>query len=573
MPSNMAHKVLLFGWQESLDMKLFNAFPSRINSFFLWGVLAALPVALAACGSGLYFRAPNCQDLTGYKISKSAISLPTNGAAITSASLVNATDSGNTNGDYCKLLGSIYPEDKTAPDIKFQINIPKNWNQKALQYGGGGYNGSIPNTLTWTTLGLKNIDTPLKQGYVTFASDSGHQAPNNDDASFAMNNEALLNFGYMHIKKTRDVMVAMTKAFQGQEPRRVYFQGGSTGGREALTAAMRWPESYDGVLPNYPTANFMGLRLWGVALGRAIYDNNSAGWIPPAMVRKIATQSLARCDALDGVLDGLVSNMTACRAQSDKMIQEMACKNGETGSPENCLTSVQISKTLDVYHNGFKLPYSFVNGIDNYPGYNSQEGITMQIGSQPGYKEPPVSGPNAHHVSRADQFIKYFVARDPNFNLLSLDIQNPGKWKDRIISLSDILGATTPDWSAFEAKGGKVLWVQGNDDPSVSPHANINVYNSIVKKMGQAKVDGFMKLYLVPGLAHGGGNFSPEWDNLNALDTWVEKGIAPTKLVTFDGTNSATKGRSRPLCEYPTWPKYNGSGDVNLAANYSCAVK
>jgi feruloyl esterase len=135
------------------------------------------------------------------------------------------------------------------------------------------------------------------------------------------------------------------------------------------------------------------------------------------------------------------------------------------------------------------------------------------------------------------------------------------------------LGATTPDWSAFEAKGGKVLWVQGNDDPSVSPHANINVYNSIVKKMGQAKVDGFMKLYLVPGLAHGGGNFSPEWDNLNALDTWVEKGIAPTNLVTFDGTKTATKGRSRPLCEYPTWPKYSGSGDVNLAASYSCSPK
>jgi len=552
-------------------MKIVHLLSSKIKSICIWGAIAVLPAVLVACGGDIYFRSSDCRDLMDFKILTSQISLPTSGAKITEATFVGESDAGNTNGTYCKLMGVISPVDNTAPDIKFQVNIPKDWNQKAVQYGGGGYNGSIPNTLTWTTLGLKNIATPLKQGYVTFASDSGHQAPNADDASFAMNDEALLNYGYMHIKKTRDVMVALTKAYHGQEPRRIYFQGGSTGGREALTAAMRWPESYDGVLPNYPTANFMGLRLWGAALGRAIYDNNSAGWIPPTMVNKIASLSISRCDALDGVVDGLVSNMSACRAQSDKMIQELACKNGEIGYPENCLTPVQISKTLDVYHNGFTLPYSFVNGVDNYPGYNSQEGITMQIGSQPGYIEPPVSGPNAHHVSRADQFVKYFVTRDPNFNLLSLDIQNPGKWKERIISLSDILGATTPDWSAFEAKGGKVLWLQGNDDPSVSPYANINVYNSIVKKMGQSKVNGFMKLYLVPGLAHGGGNFSPVWDNLNALDTWVEKGIALINQVTFDGTSTATKDRSRPLCEYPTWPKYKGSGDINLAANYSCS--
>jgi feruloyl esterase len=552
-------------------MKIFDLLSSRIKSLSMWGTIAVLPVVLVACGGDIFFRSDDCRALMDFKILSSQISLPTNGAKITAATYVGESDAGNTNGNYCKLMGLISPVDKTAPDIKFQVNIPKDWNQKAVQFGGGGYNGSIPNTLAWTTLGLKNIETPLKQGYVTFASDSGHQAPNSDDASFALNDESLLNYGYMHIKKTRDVMVSLTKAFQGQEPRRIYFQGGSTGGREALTAAMRWPESYDGVLPNYPTANFMGLRLWGVALGRAIYDNNSAGWIPPVMVNKIASLANSRCDSLDGVVDGLVSNMTACRAQSDKMIQELACKNGETGYPENCLTLVQISKTLDVYHNGFTLPYSFVNGVNNYLGYNSQEGITMQIGSQPGYIEPPVSGPNAHHVSRADQFVKYFVARDPNFNLLSLDIQNPGKWKDRIISLSDILGATTPDWSAFEAKGGKVLWVQGNDDPSVSPYANIAVYNSIVKKMGQDKVSGFMKLYLVPGLAHGGGKFSPVWDNLNALDKWVEKGIAPTNQVTFDGTTTITKDRSRPLCEYPTWSKYNGTGDINLAANYSCS--
>lgn len=527
---------------------------------------------LVACGGNSVPPQAVCENMVGVAIDASKFSLPTKGANITSATYVSETATGNTNGNYCMVLGSILPIDKAAPDIKFQLNIPNNWNEKVLQSGGGGYNGNIPKTTGYTTLGLTNIPTPLASGYMTLADDSGHQAPDSNDASFAMNDEALVNFGYMHIKKAHDAAVAVSQLVKGKAPRRFYFEGGSTGGREGLTAAMRWPESYDGILTNYPTANFMGLRLWGAALGRAIYDNNSAGWIPPAMVSKIASTAISRCDALDGVVDGLVSNMAACRAQSDKMIADMMCKNGETGTPETCITPVQLAKTLEVYHNGFTIPYSFANGVNTYPGYNSQEGITMQIGSQAAYIEPPVSGPNAHHVSRADQFVKYFVTRNPTFNLLSLDIQNPGIWKDRIISLSDILGATTPDWSTFANKGGKVLWLQGNDDPSVSPYANINVFNSIVNKMGASSVANFMKLYLVPGLAHGGGNFSPVWDNLTTLDNWVEKGIAPPSApVVFDATTTATKGRSRPLCEYPTWPKYNGAGDVNLAASYSCS--
>ena len=193
----------------------------------------------------------------------------------------------------------------------------------------------------------------------------------------------------------------------------------------------------------------------------------------------------------------------------------------------------------------------------------------MGIGTSPNYVG--VDLVNAHHVFRADQFFKYFVAKDPNFNILNFDIQNPGVWQNKIVSLSDILGATTPDWSTFANKGGKVLWLQGNDDPSVSPYSNIKVFNTIVAKMGASSVANFMKLYLVPGLAHGGGNFSPVWDNLNALDTWVENGTPPAAPVVFDGTSTATKGRSRPLCEYPTWPKYNGAGDINLAASYSCS--
>ena len=526
-------------------------------------------IAIVACSGGSSNPQSLCDSMNNVAIGAAQFSYPTTGANITSTTYVTSTTTGNTNGNYCKILGSIHPIDKTAPDINFQLNVPNTWNGKVVQSGGGGYDGNIPNTLGATTLGLTTIPTPLAAGYMTLADDSGHQAADSNDASFAMNDEAMVNFGYMHIKKAHDVAVAIAQIMNGKAPKRFYYQGGSTGGREALTAAMRWPESYDGVLVNYPTANFLGIRLWGVALGRAIYDNNSAGWIPPALVDKIASNAIAKCDALDGVVDGLVSNMAACRAQSDAMIASMMCQNGETGNPTNCITPVQLAKTLNVYHNGFTIPYSFANNVNGYDGYNSNEGITMGIGTSPNYVG--VDLVNAHHVFRADQFFKYFVAKDPNFNILNLDIQNPGVWQNKIVSLSDILGATTPDWSTFANKGGKVLWLQGNDDPSVSPYSNIKVFNTIVAKMGASSVANFMKLYLVPGLAHGGGNFSPVWDNLNALDTWVENGTPPAAPVVFDGTSTATKGRSRPLCEYPTWPKYNGAGDINLAASYSCS--
>ena len=516
----------------------------------------------------------SCLALAGKHYAPAVIGLPTTGADITSTQLVAATA---TLGEYCRVEGAIHPVDPTAPDIRFRVNLPTTWNGKALGMGGGGYNGNIPNTTAAPTLGnFPGVVLPLKQGYITYAGDSGHQSADADDASFAMNDEALLNYGNQHVKKTRDIMVAIAKDRYGTAPRRIYFSGGSTGGREGLTAASRWPNDFDGVLTNYPTANFMGLRLWGAALAQAIYPNDSEGWIPPAVVNQIATLATQRCDALDGVADNLVSNMAACRALSDELVADLSCKNGEVGNITNgfpnCLTPPMIAKTLQVYHEGYTLPYSFAFGVNNYPGYNALEGITMQIGSQPQPLNPLTSGPNAHHSDRADQFTRYFITRDPNFNLFSLDIFNPGPWQQRIIDLSGIIGVLNPDLSAFRAKGGKILWLQGQDDPSVTPYANAQVYERMVAHMGQNAVDSFLRFFLVPGLAHGGGKFSPTWDNLTALDNWVEKGVPPVKPITFDGTNTATRGRSRPLCVYPTWPKYNGTGDINVAANYTCVA-
>jgi feruloyl esterase len=151
-----------------------------------------------------------CGRLAALRIGAADITLPTGGAEVTSAAPVN-----DANGNYCRILGAIRPVDPAAPSILFQANLPANWNGKALHFGGGGYNGRIPNTTGLEVHGLAGTPTPLARGFLTFGSDSGHQAASADDASFALNAEALHNFGYQHIRKTLDAVRQVAIAHYG----------------------------------------------------------------------------------------------------------------------------------------------------------------------------------------------------------------------------------------------------------------------------------------------------------------------------------------------------------------------
>lgn len=527
---------------------------------------AALVRSAAAQPTGVQPSAEACDRLTALRIEAASISLPTGGAEIVSAAQVR-----DTNGAYCRVMGAILPVDPAAPRILFQANLPVAWNGRALQFGGGGYNGRIPNTTGLETHGLQGSPTPLMRGFLTFASDSGHQAASLDDASFALNAEALHNFGYQHIRKTLDAVRQVASAHYGQPPRRVYFSGGSTGGREGLTAAIRWPDAYDGIITWYPVTSYMGLRLWGARLARAVYDELSIGWIPPAMVQRIARESLARCDALDGVVDGLVSNPDLCRTGSAAALDALRCKAGEGVHPEHCLTVAQVERTMRVYHQGYTLPFPFANGATDYLGYNSLEGIAMQLGSQPALLDPPRSGPNAHHVDRAYQFFRYFVFGGNTFDIRQLDVTAPGVVRQRIQEISALFDATSTDLSRFAARGGKIIWLHGHDDPSVSPLENRRNVQAVIARMGQEQADRFLRYFEVPGLAHGGGRFAPQWESLAALDAWVENGTPPDGAIVTDGTQGETRGRTRPLCRFPTWPKFTGAGEASEAANsFTC---
>jgi hypothetical protein len=235
------------------------------------------------------------------------------------------------------LLGEILPLDPAAPPIRFEANLPEQWNGKAVQYGGGGLNGVLITGLD--PLRDARLDTPgpVARGFSTWGTDSGHDnAKLPEIQAFALNSEALENYAYASYKKVRDVAVEIARVHYGTAPRRVYYYGGSEGGREGLTMAQRFPADFDGNVSAVPAINFTGLQAAGARNGIALMGN---GWLSPAKVKTLHKAVLDGCDTLDGLADGIVSRYGACRTAFDP--KKLRCPDGRDS--ENCLTDVQIA--------------------------------------------------------------------------------------------------------------------------------------------------------------------------------------------------------------------------------------
>ena len=567
-------------------------------------VLAAF--GLTACGGGdddddrnlpPVVSAMTCAQLAGMTVPASSIGLATTGAAVTSAQVVPAAGSGATAvGEYCRVQGDINPVDATAPKIKFQVNLPADWNRKAMMFGGGGYNGTIATGVGNVPAGPVDRQVPLGRGYATFGSDSGHQANANGsrDGTFGANDEALRNFSGDAIKKTRDAAMAIIKSRYAQDVQKTYFAGGSTGGREALLAVQNWPQDFDGAIVLYPAWNAASLDLQFGRITRQLAQPNA--YPNRAKRRVLYDAAVAACDGLDGAADGVISNVAACNASFNPATatvnaqpggQPLRCANGaDTG--DNCLSDVQIA-SFNVINTPLQLNYALASGERGYPGFNTwgtdfgntgadplqPTVVTLSLGTeQPANPMPPVTAAAMPPYGSTfwDQWVKYFVTRDPNFNSLLLDPQNPGIWQNRIVELTGIQDANKTDLSAFRARGGKILMAHGSHDALVSTRATEQYFNRIRNTMGAANVASFMRYYEIPGYGHSTSTvFNAAWDSVTTLENWVESGVAPPAQLVADRTG--VPGRTRPLCEFPTFPRYNLVGDINAAASFTCAAQ
>ena len=418
-----------------------------------------------------------------------------------------------------------------------------------------------------------------RQGYATFGTDSGHQAASLPEIqAFALNDEALVNFAYASYKKTRDVAVKIIGSRYGRAPSRMYFFGGSEGGREGLTMAQRFPADYDGIVSIVPVISWVGLQTAGNRSGIA---QQNGGWLNAAKVTLLRKSVVSACDQLDGLADGIISNYEKCGAVFKP--STLRCASGGDEA-DLCLSDRQIA-AVNTIHAPYEFTFSLANGVTAYPGFGyggeDQPGGMVQWVSGARPAAFPASSGAAHgqQWNFGNGAVRYFIVRDPSFNALEY---KPDAHADRVRYISGLMDSTNPDLSAFLARGGKLIMKENMADYAQSPFAGIAYYKSVVARMGQAVVDRFFRLYATPGVNHGGSGVSvtgtpvPQYvDLLGVLDAWVDHGQAPADALTQ--TARATTApfavtASRPMCRYPGYPRYNGTGDRNDASSFSCVA-
>jgi hypothetical protein len=548
----------------------------RLKTAFICGPGAILMATAWSPASA----AANCADLANLKIPASEIGLPSGGVAITSAQMATVpADPLNprTTRDYCKVLGAVMPTEATAPPVNFEVNLPVDWNGKAVQYGGGGSNGVLITGLAPLRDARRDTPVPVARGFATWGTDAGHDSKKlPHPRAFALNDESLVNMAYAAYKKTHDVGMRLARAFYDRAPAKVYFYGGSEGGREALMMAQRFPTDFEGIVSVVPVANYAGSNLIRAKLTQL---QREGGWINPAKVKLIQDAVEAACDKLDGIEDGVVSAYEQCLSTFD--VGTLHCLNG-TDTSDTCLSDKQIEADRLV-HRPYRYPVAMKNGVTAFPGwtYGSETQPGGMIDTITGKEMPqfPITNEKTQSVAwvNADGFVRYFFARDPNFDPFQF---SPEKFAGRIKEISEMFDTTDPDLSAFQAHGGKLILKGNGADYQRSVLQEIDYYKSVIGKMGQDRVDQFVRFYVTPGVNHPGNGVMKDGkavpakvDLLGALDTWVDLGKSPDSLMQVTQQEQAPFKTiaSRPLCRYPLSPHYDGQSDANLAASFTCA--
>jgi alpha-beta hydrolase superfamily lysophospholipase len=526
------------------------------RAFALSMVVSLAPVA----------RAENvaCRQLRHATVSAEAIGMPTTGAIVTSASDHQAGEM-----SYCRVMGRIHPVDPKADDIRFELNLPDSWNGKALHYGGGTFDGYLAaaNGRGRTAVSLKSQPAPLNRGYATFGSDAGHHksyfplpdAINAVNAKFARNPEMEANFGGDALKKVHDVAAALIVRHYGHAATRMYFIGGSTGGREALHVAQSFPADYDGVLAAYAAWDQVELDLQFIRTAQALYA--PGGFLGRSKTHLILRAVEKSCDAQDGLRDGIISDPAGCHVQATSL----RCEDGR--SHHGCLSDAQLH-TLETFVTEQRTSVTLSSGMDSIPGYNALSGV--DLGHATGLLPFPLHHPliflNSFGYVLGNEVTRNFLTVGRHYNSLHFDVKTGGRWQGEVVRQAKELDSTNTDLRPFLERGGKLILLHGTADAVVPTNSSVEYYQRLQTTMGVEATGKFARLYLVPGMGHGFGKFNGGFDTIGTLDAWVDSGVAPKDLVVTNNHN----GQTRPLCEWPAWPRYEGSGDVNSASSFTC---
>jgi Tannase and feruloyl esterase len=438
---------------------------------------------------------------------------------------------------FCRVAADIKP----TPDsnIKIEVWMPvAGWNGKFEGVGNGGWSGQI----WYPYMGLA-----LRKGYATASTDTGHQGTG-EDANFAMGHpEKVVDFGYRAVHEMTIKARAIIAAYYGGPPKFSYWDGCSSGGKQGLKEAQRYPNDYDGIIAGAPANNWTHLLASGVWIAQSNH-NGEAVVLSNDNLALLHRAALDSCDLLDGLKDGLISNPSDCDFDPGKLL----CKGTDRSA---CLTHPQVEAAEKIYAG----PTNPRTGEQVFPGLEPGSELGWFIfGSFP---EPPIV---ASHF-------KYLVFNDPTWDFRKLNF-------DADISLADrldngVITATDPDLRKFFAHGGKLILYHGWSDPMISPLNTISYYKNVLKTSGN-QAEASVRLFMAPGMDHCGGGEGPfAFDMDDALSQWVEQDKAPALIVAAHlpaDSAAHAQDRTRPLCAYPRVAKYKGTGSIDDASNFHC---
>ena len=534
-----------------------------------------------------------CTGLAGFSFANTRITA----ASVVAAGTLN--NAGAPVGEHCLVTGVMNertsPVDGQTYAIGFQMRLPRDWSGRFLYQGNGGLDGVVSTADGGLSIGSSGLlKNGLQMGFAIISSDAGHSSAQNP--LFGLDPQARLDFGHQAVGTLTPMAKALVLAAYGRAPDRSYIAGTSNGGRHAMVAAARYAQLFDGVLANSPGFNLPKAavaNLWSaqqfakVATTTVVNgqpDHESA--FPVAERRLVASAILAKCDALDGLADGLVQDSAACRSAFDLARDVPTCTGNRDGS---CLSAAQKTVLADVFRGARNSA-----GQDLYSGFPFDAGLVqtgwadwklrsnLRTGRDPVavgfvFTSPPAGDPAmATDPSKTAAFALAF----------NLDTDAPKIFATSGVYADSAMAFMTPPnptrLDALRSRGAKMLLVHGASDGVFSVDDSARWYEALDQAHGGQAAQ-FVRLFKVPGMGHSrGGPSTDQYDALGALVAWVEQGKAPDRIVASargpgnaGGVNadvpaSWSPTRTRPLCPHPLAARYTG-GDTEAAASFSCS--
>lgn len=458
--------------------------------------------------------------------------------------IASATTTTAATGAYevCDVRGTI------APQIQFQVQLPTTtWRQRYLQTGCGGLCGNV-SINAQQAVGC----VPLGRGDMVLASDDqGHVGGN---GLFGTDPQLRVDFAHRADHGLALVAKQMIREFYGRPTRWSYWDGCSQGGHQGLTEAQRYPQDFDGILAGAPAHITTELNsFYQPWLGTIEFDDAGAPILTADKLAPLHASVMAECDGKDGLVDGIIDDPRAC----DHDPGDLLCPPG-TDQP-TCLTAAQVDVVRKIYS-----------------GPVTPQGERLYLGGEApgselawlGWIVPAAPGAGSIAQSIGLPWLRYLALEQPQPGLRLEDWAFTRKNFERVQRLAGLYDATRTDLSAFRDRGGKLVMYHGWADQAISPYGTPAWYRALADRMGgEERTKEFARLFMVPGMFHCRGGDAPNtFDALTPVIDWVEKGIAPWRIVATQTTDTGT--RTRPLFAYPAVARYDGSGSPDVASNF-----